>query len=187
MKSRRAMFVGALAIGLAAGSQALAGGSISLPTGNFSLTVSGTESSCSSPASCSVLNIIEAGATVRDSSGNGCGTHVAVVNNSPPGPTAPFVVPVTHVFKVTNYDPVTGIGDQSLTEYSGGKCNGAIFNGAGATHSVSGTLHFVVSEGGNRVDNVVTSLNFFGPSGPIPATGYSLTFTERSQGSQNQQ
>src|SRR5262249_8418845 len=65
-------------------------------------------------------NPSEAGATVRDSAGNGCGTHTAVVAFSPPVPQAPFVVPVTHVFKVTKYDPTTGIGDQSLTEYSGG-------------------------------------------------------------------
>ena len=186
MKSRRAMFFGVLAIGLAANSQAIAG-SIPLPSGNFGLTVNGSESSCTSPTSCIQLNIIEAGATVRDSAGNGCGTHTAVVAFSPPVPQAPFVVPVTHVFKVTKYDPTTGIGDQSLTEYSGGTCNGAIFNNTGATLSVTGTLHFVVSEGGNRIDNVVTSLNFAGPSGPVPATNFLLTFMERRQSSQNQQ
>ena len=132
-------------------------------------------------------NPSEAGATVRDSAGNGCGTHTAVVAFSPPVPQAPFVVPVTHVFKVTKYDPTTGIGDQSLTEYSGGTCNGAIFNNTGATLSVTGTLHFVVSEGGNRIDNIVTSLNFAGPSGPVPATNFLLTFMERRQSSQNQQ
>src|SRR6516164_3483955 len=144
MKSRR-MFFGALAISLVAGSQAVAGGSIPLPAGNFSLTVSGSESSCSSSTSCVVLNIIEVGATVRDSAGNGCGTHVAVVNTSPPS-TTQFVVPVTHVFKVTKYDPTTGIGDQALTEYSGGKCNGAIFvNTLNLQPETSGVLHFAVS------------------------------------------
>ena len=183
MKSQRAMLLGALAIGLAAGSQATAGGSIPLPAGNFSLTVSGSEWSCSS-SPCGVLNIIEAGATVRDSKGNGCGTHVAVVNNSPPGPAAPIVATITHVFKVTGYDPATGIGDQSLTEYFGGTCNGVTFIPTANTVLVTtGVLHFVVSEGGNRIDNVVTSLNLEG----TPATGFSLTFTERSQSSQNQQ
>jgi hypothetical protein len=80
------MFFGALAIGLAAGSQVMAGGSgpIPLPYGNFSLTSRGTELS-------------------------------------------------------------------------------------------SGTLHFVVSDGGNRIDNVVTFLEVAG------ASGYSITFTERQQ------
>ena len=183
MKTRR-MFFGALAISLAVGSQAMAGGSIPLPAGNFSLTVSGSESSCSSSTSCVVLNIIEAGATVRDSKGNGCGTHVAVVNNSPPGSLPPQVAAITHVFKLTGYDPATGIGDQALTEYFGGSCNGATFVPTGNPFLVTtGVLHFAVSEGGNRIDNVVTSLNVEGN----PATGFSLTFTERSQSSQNQQ
>jgi hypothetical protein len=184
MKSQRAMLFGALVIGLAVGSQAIAGGSISLPSGNFSLTVNGSESSCTAPNSCITLNIIEAGATVRDSAGNGCGTHTAVVTFSPPVQGPPIVVPVTHVFKVTNYDPTTGIGDQLLTEYNGGKCNGAIFIQGNATQETAGTLHFVVSEGGNRIDNVVTTLTL----GTTPATNFSLTFTERKQSSsQNQQ
>jgi hypothetical protein len=85
------------------------------------------------------------------------------------------------VFKVTNYDSASGTGDQSLTEYFGGTCQGAIFNNSGATQVTAGTLHFVVSDGGNRIDNVVTTLN-------IPGTGgYSIIFTERQQGSSNQQ
>jgi hypothetical protein len=88
------------------------------------------------------------------------------------------------VFKLTGYDPATGIGDQSLTEYFGGSCNGATFVPTGNPFLVTtGALHFAVSEGGARIDNVVTSLNLEGN----PATGFSLTFTERSQSSQNQQ
>ncbi len=184
MKPRRAMFFGVLAIGLAIGSQAIAG-SIPFPTGNFSLTVRGSEASSCAGGSCAVvLNIIEAGATVRDASGNGCGAHVAVVNTAPPGASAPIVATITHVFKVTHYDPGTGVGDQSLTEYFGGTCNGAIFNSAGATQVTDGTLHFVVSDGGNRIDNIVTALNV----GGAPGSGYSIIFTERKQASsQNQQ
>jgi hypothetical protein len=79
-----------------------------------------------------------------------------------------------------HYDPTTGIGDQSLTEYSGGRCNGAIFiNTLNLVPETTGVLHFAVSEGGNRIDNVVTSLNI----GTSPAKGFSLTFTERSQSS----
>jgi hypothetical protein len=169
------MFFGALATALAVGSQAIAGGPIPLPRGNFSLTVSGTE--CSNNTCGGVLNIIEAGATVRDSSGNGCGTHVAVVNTSPPqGP--PQVATITHVFKLNSYDPATGIGDQLLTEYIGGSCKDAIFiPNNNAFQVTTGVLHFVVSEGGNRIDNVVTVLNVLN----APAVGFSLTFTERSQ------
>ena len=183
MKTRR-MFFGALAISLAASSQAMAGGSIPLPAGNFSLTVSGSESSCSSSTSCVTLNIIEVGATVRDSTGNGCGTHVSIVNTSPPGSAIPQPATVTHVFKLIRYDPATGIGDQSLTEYFGGTCNGVNFVNTGNPVLVAtGVLHFAVSAGGNGIDNIVTSLNVEGN----PATGFSVTFTERSQSSQNQQ
>lgn len=177
MKCRQAIFFGALAIGLAAAPQAIAG-PIPFPTGNFALTVSGSELSCSG-SSCVVLNIIEAGATVRDAAGNGCGTHVAVVNTTPPGTVPPTVAPIVHVFKITSYNSATGIGDQTLTEYFGGTCQGAIFNSTGATQVTSGTLHFVVSNG--RIDNVVTTLNIPG------ASGYSIVFTERQQGSSNQQ
>ena len=177
MKTRRAMFLGALAISSAAGPQAMADGSgrIPLPTGNFSLTAHGSEASCSG-ASCVVLSIIEAGAEVRDGVGNACGTHAAVVNTVPPGASPPTVVPsVTHVLKVIHYDPTTGTGDESLAEYSGGACHGAIFNSAGASQLVSGTLHFVISNGGNRVDSIVTALN-------IPGLGgFSLSFTELQQ------
>jgi hypothetical protein len=177
MGPRRAMFFAALVIGLTTGSQVMAAGQIPLPYENFSLTVAGTE--CAGSGSpCPALNIIEAGATVRDAAGNGCGTHVAVVNTLPPSASAPTVALITHVFKLNSYDPATGIGDQTLTEYVGGTCNGAIFKGgASVTQVTNGTLHFVVSDGGNRIDNILTALDVFGN----PATGFSITFTERRQ------
>jgi hypothetical protein len=177
MKNQAAMLLGALAIGWAAAPQAMADGSgrIPLPTGNFSLTANGTEASCAA-GSCAVLSVIEAGAEVRDGEGNGCGTHAAVVNTVPPGASPPIVVPsVTAVLKVIHYDPTTGTGDESLTEYSGGSCSGAIFNSTGATEVVSGTLHFVISNGGKRIDSVVTALNLSGLG------GFSLSFTELQQ------
>jgi hypothetical protein len=173
------MFLGVLAIGLAAGSQAMAGGwnQIPFPIGNFSLMAQGTEASCSGN-SCAELSVIEVGNVVRDASGNGCGTHAAVVNTVPPGASLLAAVPsVTFVVKVLHYDPTTGTGDESLNEYSGGSCQGAIFNNAGATQSVSGTLHFVVSSGGQRIDSIVTQLSIAGLG------GYSISFTERQQAS----
>ncbi len=173
MKTRRAMLLGALAIGLAIGSQAMAG--VPFPVGHFSLTAQATEASCSG-GGCVTLNIIEAGAMTRDAQGNACGSHVAVVNTVPPSGSPPIVAPsVTTVMKVTYYDPTTGTGDESLVEYSGGSCNGAIFNSTGATQLVTGTLHFTVSNGGNRIYSVVTALNIAGTG------GYSISFTERQQ------
>jgi hypothetical protein len=184
MKSRQAVLLGAVAIGFAVGApQAMAGGSskITLPTGNFSLTSHGSEASCSG-ASCVVLSIIEAGAEFRDGMGNACGTHAAVVNTDPPGASPPTVVPsVTTVLKVIHYDLSSGTGDESLNEYSGGSCNGATFNSGGATKLVTGTLHFTVSNGGNRIDSVVTALTLSGLG------GYSISFTELQQNPENAQ
>jgi len=180
MHTRRTTFLGAVAISFAANAQAMAGGSgLALPVGNFSLTAQGTEASCSG-TSCVTLGIIEAGAEVRDGMGNACGTHAAVVNTVPPGASPPTVVPsVTAVLKVIHYDSASGTGDESLNEYSGGTCNGANFNNTGATQLVSGTLHFVISNGGNRIDSVVTALNIAGLG------GFSLSFTELQQQSRS--
>lgn len=173
----KTLLLGALAIALAAGPQVMAAGAdeIPFPAGKFSLTSQGSEASCSG-GSCVVLSVIEAGAMTRDREGNACGSHAAVVNTVPPSASPPTVVPsVTTVFKVTHYDPTTGTGDESLTEYSGGSCNGATFNSTGATQVVSGALHFAVSNGGNRIDSVITALNIRGLG------GFSIRFTERRQ------
>ena len=45
-----------------------------------------------------------------------------------------------------------------LTTYTGGHCNGASFDRTGATVASKGTDHLVVSENGNRVDAIVTSV-----------------------------
>jgi hypothetical protein len=174
----RVMLFGALALGFAGGLEAMAGPPIALPSGNFSWTAQGTEATCAT-TSCPVINIIEIGSTVRDKAGNACGTHVGVVTPVPiaglPQPTAP----ITHVMHVIHYDPNTGTGDMSLTEYFGGSCNGAALDSTGATKVVDGTLHFVVSNGGNRIDHIATSLNI--QLGGPPVGAFSLSFTERRQ------
>jgi hypothetical protein len=174
---RKTMMLGVLAIGLVASTQAMAGGPPYLPTGKFAITAEGTEASCSGN-NCVALKIIEVGNVIRDGVGNACGTHAAVVTTVPPGAAPPTVVPsVTMVLKVTNYDPNTGVGDESLAEYSGGSCVGAHFNSNGATQETSGTLHFVVSDEGNRINSMITSLSL----GGSPASGYSIRFTEQQQ------
>lgn len=174
----RVMLLGALALGFAGGLEAMAGSPIALPSGNFSFAVQGTEATCAT-ASCPVINIIEIGSTVRDMAGNACGTHLAVVTPLPLTGAPQPAGGVTHVFHVINYDPSSGAGDMSLTEYFGGSCNGAALNSTGATKIVDGTLHFVVSNGGNRIDSIVTSLriNLGGP----PVGAFSLSFTEMRQ------
>ena len=169
------LWLGALALGLTAAPQAIAGDKVPLPTGNFSLTADGTEASCAG-TSCVVLNIIEAGSMNHDAAGNACGSHAAVVNTVPPSSAPPIVVPsVVTVLKLAKYDPATGTGDYILTEYSGGTCVGAIFDGTGATLVVTGTLHFTVSDGGKQIDSIVTALNLPGLG------GYSIKFREVRQ------
>jgi hypothetical protein len=129
------------------------------------------------------LNIIEAGNMVHDAMGNACGSHAAVVTTIPATAGSPIVVPsVITVLKVLQYDPSTGTGDASLSEYIGGACSGATLNSAGATQIVSGSLHFTVSDGdaangGTRIDSILTALVIQGA--PVP--NFSIVFTERQQ------
>jgi hypothetical protein len=174
----RVMLFGALALGLAGGLEANAGPPIALPSGSFSWTAQGTEAACAT-AGCPVINIIETGSTVRDKAGNACGTHVGVVTPVPPSGAPQQPSPITHVMKVITYDPNTGTGDMSLTEYFGGSCNGSALDPTGATKVVDGTLHFVVSNGGSRIDHIATSLNIL--LGGPPVGAFSLRFTERRQ------
>ena len=184
MKTRTLVLCSTLILASGVGSQAIAEGpsGIALPSGHFSFTAQGTEANCAA-GPCVTLNIIEAGNMVRDSSGNACGSHTAVVTTIPPTAASPIVVPsVVTVLKLLNYDSATGTGDAALSEYSGGSCNGAVFNGSGATQVVSGTLHFTVSNGengngGDRIDSILTALEIQGT--PVP--NFSIIFTERQQ------
>jgi hypothetical protein len=161
-----------LAVTLAAGPQAIAMGQdgIPLPSGHFSFTDEGSGAICVNPASgapesCTAsgvaavpLNIREAGALTREEGGNACVTITSVLSALPVGASPPSVVVEHVVLKVTDYDSTTGTGDEAGTDYIGGACNGATFHSAGATQSGTGTLHFVVSDGGNRIDSIFTAL-----------------------------
>jgi hypothetical protein len=59
--------------------------------------------------------------------------------------------------KTLNYDPASGTGDWPFTVYTGGKCNGATFDSAGATVNSRGTVHFVASGNGKRIDGIFPS------------------------------
>jgi hypothetical protein len=60
------------------------------------------------------------------------------------------------VATVTSYYPATGTGDQSVTTYSGGTCNGASFDSTGATATGTNSAHFAASNDGRRIDLVLT-------------------------------
>ena len=101
-------------------------------------------------------NTVSVGESAQDKSGNWCQTFTNTF--SFPGDTFPTTGTVGHsVAKVTSYDPATGSGDYTFTAYMGGKCVGSKFDSTGATLSGTGTVHFVASDGGKRIDEVVTT------------------------------
>ena len=153
--------------------KAIAGGEsgIPLPTGQFSQTFQGSFALCLNPTtfaeeSCSTsgvlvvpLSILTNGVVTADAAGNGCATLAEVVSDLPVNASPPTVIPNEHsVSKLLNYDSTTGTGDVSFTNYTGGTCNGATFDSTGATETASGTDHLVVTDGGKRVDFLITNV-----------------------------
>jgi hypothetical protein len=159
-----------------ASQHAIAGGGgeqdgISLPRGGYSLTAQGSLAVCLDPKTFNFESCGTSGALVIpqsapingvetfDHQGNSCAAVTEVDTNLPVDASAPFVTPNEHIVsKVLNYDSATGAGDRNFTAYIGGTCHGATFDGAGATEVSSGTDHFVVSDGGKRIDYLVTKL-----------------------------
>ena len=104
--------------------------------------------------------------SITYASGSGCGTDTEIFSALPPSALPSTTNPETVVVKVTNYSSTTGIGTASYTGYSGGSCNGASFDSSGATEIASGTLQFVVTEGGKQVEITFTQL-----TNPISSLG----------------
>jgi hypothetical protein len=77
-----------------------------------------------------------------------------------------------------DYDSTTGAGDVSSIYYTGGKCIGATFDSTGATEIATSSSHFVVTDGGNRIDHVITALDTV-PTASIGA--FSLSVIELRQ------
>lgn len=164
---------------------------IPLPAGRFSTTIQGSEAECLNPAngqpeSCSTsgvlvvpLSVLQTGALTRDKTGNACYALTAVFSALPVNASPPTVLAIHVSVKVLNYDPTTGTGDKSFTVYIGGACNGATFKSAGATEIASGAAHFVVTDDGNRVDDVFTALT--GAQGAIAFGAFSVSGIELRQ------
>jgi hypothetical protein len=183
-----------LAVALAASPKAMAGqsggGGIPLPIGQFSITVQGSLATCVDPGGaaepCNAsgvvvvpLSLAEAGTVIRDQTGNACSSHTSVASTVPVGVAPPTVLMQNTKIALINYDPMTGTGDASFAEYVGGACKGAIFDPAGAIQTTSGTLHFVVTEDGNRFDEIITSVTSV--PGPSSFGGFLGTLTELRQ------
>jgi len=131
---------------------------------------------CSSKSTIIPENGSSTGELTQDQNGNFCQTAVGTFGFG--GPLA-FLPPLVSAFqavsKVTNYDPSTGSGDTSFTNYTGGKCNGSKFDPTGSTVTATGTSHFVVSNGGERTDFVITTINNpQGSAGVFSLNGFNL-------------
>lgn len=75
------------------------------------------------------------------------------------GSTAPIVSTLVLVDQTVDYNPATGVGDVTFTNYSAGSCIGAVFSPAkGTVVTASGASHLVASSNANRIDVIDTAL-----------------------------
>jgi hypothetical protein len=152
---------------------AAAGGGIPLKAlaGNYATTCQGPlalclDSSTFAPTNCGTgspvvlaFSVLKIKALTRDAEGTACATFIETDASLPVGKNPPAVSPVhPETITIPSYDPTTGMGDFDGTQYSGGKCDGSSFDSNGATATVTTTEHFVASDGGKRIDTVLTSL-----------------------------
>ena len=101
-------------------------------------------------------NITGISQVTRDAAGNSC---AVATNTSAPvfGTTRPATVNRRIFVSITpSFDPTTGSGTTLFSQYVGGNCNGAVFDGAG-TLVATGTSTFVVSDSGNRIEEMITA------------------------------
>jgi hypothetical protein len=124
----------------------------------FKPDLSGATESCSTPGAIPEADSgVAAGQKTQDKDGNSC-TKTTGTFSFPPFVKFPPTVAVFYsVSKVLNYDPATGSGDTSFTNYLKGNCIGSKFDNTGATIAQTGTSHFVASDNGKRVDSIATT------------------------------
>jgi len=94
----------------------------------------------------------------RDAAGNSCGVFT---ESLAPVVGTPFSAAVNLRTDVgtSTFDPTTGLGKYSFSLYSGGTCTGAAFDSTGADLAATGTSTFVVSDSGNRIEIIYTSIS----------------------------
>jgi hypothetical protein len=116
---------------------------------------------------------------IRDAAGNSCGVTSQTITLTEASVTVPnylrrFNLTRTNVSTTTSFDPTTGSGTASLSQYFGGRCVGGVFDSTGAVLVSTGTQSFMVSDSGNRIDTIITSLSFvtspFGVPGMLKET-----------------
>jgi len=168
----------ALLIGLNVKEVAAAETPLKKVAGTFTITGAGSfavcldsgfkETSCTGASVKFVFpqTIVQIGVNTVAANGSGCATFTQTISDLPVDISPPTVLTFESVFSApTNYDPATGVGVGSGANYTGGTCNGATFNSAGATLTSNITLTFIVSDNGKRIDYIATALQ--DPAGGI--------------------
>jgi hypothetical protein len=120
---------------------------------------------------------------IRDAAGNSCGVTTSTITPTdaqvfgttwPANPNFRANFTRTNVSTTTSFDPTTGSGTASVSQYHGGSCVGAAFDSTGAILTGTGTLSFMVSDWGNRIEAIVTSFSVvtspFGVAGMLKET-----------------
>src|SRR5712692_8247159 len=109
------------------------------------------------------FNLTSVAHVTRDAGGNSCA--VTTLTNEPaygtisPAFRARINNTRTNVSTTTSFDPTTGSGSSSFSQYRGGRCIGAVFDSTGAVLTGTGTQSFMVSDSGSRMDTIVTSFS----------------------------
>lgn len=123
--------------------------------------------STGSPVACDTTGAIahsfsylSVGPVIRDDAGNACGSFTQTLANIPPDTTPPTFTQFQVGSKTKDYDPDTATGDCSFTSYIGASCSGA--TATGGTAIGAGTCHSTASQGGRRIDFILTTLSGVG-------------------------
>ena len=167
------------------------GGSATLASlaGKFALKSSGSYTICfgasrstvdcaSSPHQEVPFNMTSVAHNTRDAAGNSCGVNAVTITPTDARVFGTYFTRLnfasTAVSTTTSFDPTTGSGSDSVSQYHGGNCLGAAFDSTGAILTGTGTQSFMVSDSGNRIDAIVTSFSLvtspFGVAGSVKET-----------------
>ncbi len=172
------LFMAAVACGPVGMNQPRANGdgvTLASLVGKFTSKGSGSYTLClnaslSAPVDCASaphqempFNLTSVAHVTRDAGGNSCA--VTTLTNEPaygtisPAFRARINNTRTNVSTTTSFDPATGSGSSSFSQYRGGRCIGAVFDSTGAVLTGTGTQSFMVSDSGSRMDTIVTSFS----------------------------
>jgi len=155
--------------------------------GKFSLRGGGFVTFCfnatfTAPAACAsvpqaqrvLFNLATIGHFTRDAAGNACFVFTGTTRRALVGASA--ATSANTSFSVAtniSFDPTTGSGTASFSNYNGGSCIGAAFDSTGATLTATGTVTYDVSDSGDRLEYIVTGLTAVDGS----TNGLVLTYT----------